>query len=165
MKKYDISELRRKAATYFKSNPEAKEFFVTEDGMFFTNESLAKDHNKKQVKGELHKITQTAVLAQEAIDEKAKEKANELSNGEQVSGSAPTPDDKQSEESASEGEEGGSPAPASEDTAPGEPAAEPTQLDLEQLQDEYERVTGNKPGNRKAETLQKEIDEALKETK
>ena len=32
--------------------------------------------------------------------------------------------------------------------------------DLEELRAEYEELTGNKPGNRKAETLQKEIDEA-----
>jgi DNA-binding transcriptional regulator GbsR (MarR family) len=111
MKKYSKKELQEKSAGYFKSNPDVKEFYTTEDGMFFTDKSLATDHNRKVVKGELHSIARNA------------------------------------------------------EVVPEEPAGELTPNDLEQLRDEYERVTGQKAGNRKAETLLKEIEEAGKEAK
>jgi hypothetical protein len=161
MQKFDKPALRRKAATYFNSNPEAKQFFATEDGMFFTNQSLARDHNRSQVKGELHTITRNAVIAQEVIDEKPKKADKSDASGEPSKNQAEQGTAAASSSEADDSKE--TPAPEGEGTQ--EPAAEFTQLDLEQLQEEYERVTGNKPGNRKAETLQKEIEEALKEAK
>ena len=53
------------------------------------------------------------------------------------------------------------PAAPSEPTEPEAPAATAEgEITLEEIQAEYEKVTGNKPGNRKAETLLKEIAEA-----
>jgi hypothetical protein len=160
MQKFDKPALRRKAATYFKSNPEAKEFFATEDGMFFINQSLAKDHNRSQVKGELHTITRNAVIAQEVIDEK-RQKADKSDASGEPSKTQANQDAAVSSSEADDSKE----TPAPEGEEPQEPTAEFTQLDLEQLQEEYERVTGNKPGNRKAETMLKEIEEARKEAK
>lgn len=40
---------------------------------------------------------------------------------------------------------------------------EEAQAELEALKAQYTEVTGNKPGNKKAETLLKEIEEAQKE--
>lgn len=56
MKKYTEKELAEMAKGYFNQNPSVKQFFATQDGMFFTNENLAKNHNSTVVKGEVLEI-------------------------------------------------------------------------------------------------------------
>lgn len=169
MKKYDKPELRRKAASYFKTNPDVKEFYATEDGMFFANVSLAKDHNKKVVKGELHTISKGETIIQKITNENPQVAAIMKKKASEKGVAAPEPlkpEGSEEQESAKvpeqekEPEAGQASEAAPEQEEVKEPAAEFTQLDLEHLQEEYEEVTGKKPGNRKADTLQKEIEDA-----
>ena len=69
MKKYTKEELAEMAQGYFEHHPSVKKFIATEDGQFFTesNESAAKDHNSKVVKGQLVEITKEAEKASSEV--------------------------------------------------------------------------------------------------
>ena len=74
MKKYTKEELAEKAEGYFEQHPSVDKFIATEDGMFFTNESFAKNHNSTVVKGELVEIKRSSQAVEEAPVEESKGK-------------------------------------------------------------------------------------------